>query len=533
MNEVISARDERLSFYQSNINFDEVTREEVKSTIASIADEKVAPLMAQLDSILSQKEDAISLSDVITDGIMFAKENGVKINPNTLDVAIGVAQEALKRVQLDSIGNVTGGEIVASYIKLNIYSVLSANIPFAGDIADLVPVAGTKNNTKFKVYSVEPVVGKAMGEMTEGETINGLTSGDTFAILERHETQVADGSATSFTFNLKAKEGDATNAKMERGVNECVVAGVTFIEDYDVSAKENPAKRVIAVDGNTYTVTFDYNAGTIKLDTTTALASGTKIYFEGSISTDELGSGTGSIKSEIVDYNYIAIPVSIDVVVNALKLRQVLQSVGLNLQANDLTLALMKIAEEVKQLKIKKALALSKDYGNGVDLSTATENTIAGRYKEFLIEVDSAKADIVEKSGLTSNIVLVGGKGLVRLFSGLSTDEAKTNSITSDETSVRFLGYLNGNIPCIYNPKHDTEYPTNGDGYESIFVIGNPVNPTQKVVISGVGLPILPNDDIGADANSNKTVRMMGKLVVSSNKDQRTRELVRRLKVKF
>jgi len=124
-------------------------------------------------------------------------------------------------------------------------------------------------------------------------------------------------------------------------------------------------------------------------------------------------------------------------------------------------------------------------------------------------------------------------RGLYTATSGMLCQEAKTNVIASDETSVRFLGLLNNGIPCLYNPKHDKEYPTDSDGYETIFEIGNPANPTQKVVVSGVGLPILPDDGIGSDSNSNKTTRLMGKLVVSANKDQRARELVRVIKVKF
>ena len=533
-NEVIKEREARVSFYESNINFDSLNRDNLSQVLARVTQEEVSPAMAQLDSLLADSSTKVSLSGILADAILGAKELGAEIDSNAVDLAVVMANKAIKEagVKLDGLGSVNGSEVLATYIKLNIYTVLGANVPFVGDIADLVPVAGARNNTKFKIYSVEPTVSKAMGDMTSNETINGLNSGDTFAILERHETQISDKDTDTYTFDLKAKKGDDDNAPMERGTNQIIVGGKIFLDDYEVSASENPAKRVVKVGDITYTGTFDYGAGKIKLEVSDSIGDGVKIYFEGSITTEEISKGTGSIKSDIRDYNYVAVPVSVDVVVNMMALRQALQSAGLNLQSNDLSLALMKISEEIKHLKIEKTLAVAQDYAESVDLTTQTESTVAERYKHFLITVEGARADITEKSGLTSNVALVGGRALVKVYSGLSTDSTKTNVISSNETSIRYLGLLNDSIPCFYNPKNDEEYPTDDDGFDSVFVVGNPADPTKKVVVSGVGLPIIPDDSMGSDTNSNKTTRLMGKMVVSTNKDPKSRELVRRIKVK-
>jgi len=530
MNKIIQERNDRHEFYRG-INFDGVDTDAVAAQLEPLSNSDVNERFAAFDSIFADTEKQISVSGLLGDALVAAKSRGINIDADTIDSAVATVDSILKTVNFDSIGGVQGAEIVASFIKLNLYSVLSSEVPFVGDIADLTPISGSKDNVKFEVIGIEPVVTKGMGEIAEGESISALNAGSVFASSERSGTQAFVKDTLEYTFNAKAQANDGTNTAIEKGVNEVVVGGSIFINDFDVSSSENTATRVAVVGGITYTATFDYAAGTIVLKLSDNIADGTKLLFVAGLSGDELSKISGVIKSDAKGYPYVALTYSIDTQVNTLKLRQMLQATGLNVQSNDLTIALNKTSEEIKFAKINKSLVVAKDFGDTVDLGAADESTLAEKYRHAVVRVDEAREDIATKSGITNRVVLVGGSGMVKLFSGLATEGNKVTKYQGDENSFRLLGTLADGTECYFNPQHDTKYPV-ADGVHTIFVIGNPSDVTKKAAISGVGLAFMP-DDLGKDIDSNQTTRIMGKIVVSTNKDARARELVRAIKVKF
>jgi hypothetical protein len=521
-------REDRVAIYSSLMDFDNIQdkKDEVVDLFANVI--KANDKLISFDSAVSS--DKINLPQIVGDVVLDLSKN-VEIDPYKFDAIVGAVIKVADEVDFDSIGSVQGGEVVASLIKANIYTIISADVPFSGTISDMVAISGGKSNTKFKMLVVEPVVTSANAGFSEGDGINGLNAGDLLAFSTRNQTFSFETDTLTYTFNIKKSNSDTDNYKMSRGTNEVVIGGSIFIDDFEVSSTENPAKRVITVDNITYTVTFKYADGQIVLEISDNIVAGTKIYMEGALDTSKLSEIVGGISSDIRDYNYIAHPVNLDVKFNIVKARELLQNASLNIATNDMAVALSKISAEIKQAKINKAISLATSFGSVIDIANADESTIADRYKRFLIGVEDARSDISTKSGLTSNIVLVGGSALVRIYSALSTDSAKTNVVTSNENSIRFLGFLNGTIPCYFNPKHDIDYPTTDDK-DKVFVVGNPTDPAKKPVVDGIGLPILP-DDLGADADSNKTTRLSGKVVVSANKDPRARKQVRELTVKL
>ena len=537
MNEVIKDREARKSFYATAIvDMDSIQEDGLKLAVKGTVE--ASDNLTMLDSAIKSATKT-DLATIITKSIQSA---GVKPTLDSIDMAVTTASKIAKKwiadknVDMDSVENVAGGEILGSLVALNIYSILSASLPFTGDIADLVPVKGAKDNVKFQLFSVSPMVKKGMGELEDGDELTALNAGKTMAMAERTDIQYFETDNLSYTFNIKKKDSDTTNYPMEKGVNEVLIGGNYQIElnDYDVNSRETTAKRIATTDdGVTITVTFDYEGGKITVDYSDNIEDGTPQYFSASLSSEKLMEIAGVVASELVDETYVAKPVVINTNVNTLALRQVLQSTGLNLSSNDLLIALSKVAEETKRKKIYYSTLFAKPFGETIDIDGASETTVAERYKHFLIGVEKARADIVEKSQITSNVVLIGGSGLVDIYSALSTEPNKTNKVMDDNNTIRFLGYLN-DIPCYYNPLHDEEHPVTDDGEHKVFVVGNPSDPAKKVVISGVGLPVLP-EDLGFDntSTSDKIISLQGKLVVSYNKSKRAKELARELTVKL
>lgn len=533
MSKVVDDRLARANLYGEMINMDEATVEDVANVTSAIVESTDG--MVNLDSIVSgagDKDNKINLSSIVAQAV-FAGTEG-QVTTDSLDVAFGLVSSISKRyehINMDDVGNISGGDIIATYVALNIFTVLSANLPFVGDIADLVAMQGGKDNTKFQVVSANAVVVDGMGETVKGDVINSVNAGKSMAYSERKDTQEFVTATLTYTFNAKKLVADTGNYAMERGTNEVIIGGSIFINDFEVASTEAVATRTVTVDSIDYKATFNYEAGTIVLVLSDNIVADTKIYFIASLSADKLGEITGSVGTEISTHTYVAKPVALNTKVNTLKLRQVLQATGLNLNSNDLVVALNKIAEETKAMKLEYATMFAKPFGTTIDITSATETTIADRYKHFLIGVEEAKANIVTTSQLTSTVCLVGGSGLVKLFAGLSNDATTTRIITDDNNSIRRLGVLNNSYECFFDPNHDTKYPIVGQ-VSKIFVVGNPSEPSKKVAIAGVGLPILP-EDLGLDTNSNKTISLQGKMVISFNKESRSQELVKTLSVKL
>ena len=533
---VPTLREERKSVYTHNIDFDNVELDTIENVSMQIIDSSES--LTHLDSIIAMtSNDSENLSSIIGKALM---TSGVSVNADTVDMAFGVAgaiAKSYQNIELDSVGNVQGSEVIGSLVALNIYAVVSASLPFSGDIADLVPVNGGKDNTKFQVISAIPVATTGMGEFSKGDIITPVNAGKSMAFAERVGRQEFVTDTLQYVFETKKISTDSSAYPMEKGTNEVVISDAqndieVFLNDFDVSSAETTSVRQVTAGGIDFKATFDYANGSITLDISANITATTPITFIASLDSEDLGAISGSVGTKLEENTYVAKPVVLNTKVNTLALRQVLQTTGLNLVSNDLVMALNKIAEETKRRKLDFAIQFAYGYGATIDIASADTNTIADRYKQFLIGVEEAKADIVKNSQITSNVVLVGGKALVKLYAGLSTDSNTVNIVNDDSNSIRYMGTLNGVYPCYYDPNHEVLNPTDPTTGDKIFVIGNPADPTKKASISGVGLPILP-EDLGFDSASNKITSLQGKIVVSYNKDANARELSRWINVKM
>jgi len=525
-NPIIEARESVIGIVADGLQNKEVTRDSIAQIVNGII--PVNEKLTQLDGIVADalgEEKVAGLGGVIADTIMSFTD---KVTPKLVYDALVVAQKTMDAiVEKDGVEALAGSEIVANLVKLNIYTMLGADIPFAGDFADMVKDSSA-NGLRYKMYSVDGVVAKTIGELKEGDYINGITAGAVFALTEREETQKFVTDTLTYTFNLKVAPTDSSNYPMQKAVNEVYIDGVEF-NDFGATSTNSIFKAVGEVQGVEVVVTFDYGAGTIKVEFASNITDGTPIAFKGVLDNSKPSEVFGVIKSDIKDATYPAIPIGVNIQTQSLKAREILVATGLNIQSNDAVLAYSKISEEVKFAKIKKAEILAKDYGDALDLTTQTESTVAERYKHFTMLVDSAQGDILAKSGISGQAVVKGGSAVRKIFSGLK-GVPYTRAFDVKENTIQVLGEVDGTL-FMYDPTHDIRYPKDSNGYDVVFVINNPADVGKKPVISGVGLPIVP-DDLGSDANANKTIMVSGEIPISPNKDPRAREQVRKLKVK-
>ncbi len=491
-----------------------------------------------LDSITLDgvNDEPISLTDIIAGTIYMAhNESGLDITADSIDSAIITTQKVLDSldVDLDSATPEARG-IVAQIVGLNIYTSINAQLPFTGNVSDFV---GDKNTGKFKLYSVESEAQKDAGEIKKGESLVGANAGKRFAFLTRDEEMKYVAGTTTYTFNLKNVAKDANNYPMEKGRNS-VTIGSVFVDDYEADSKAKKTTRnavVVKEDGTEVdvTVTFDYEAGTIKAEFTADIDADTPLYFEAALDTSDIDKVAGALNVDIVDENYIAQKVAIDVKANAFDIREALQVAGININATGLRFALNKVESERGALEIAKVRSLAKPFGGVINIKTAQEQTIADRYKHIVKAVANAGADILEKSLIAGNLAVVGGSAVVDIVNALGTSRVDVDRLkqTNSQNGLRELDTLYG-VRYYFDPTHDEKYPLDGANNDehTLLVVGVANDQLKRAVIGGVGMPILPEQPIN-EISGTKTTRLLGSVVVSPNRNERARNQARKLKV--
>lgn len=504
--------------------------------------------LATMDALMPSGDSAHSLQDTIVAGIHSAQASGVQVTADAIDLSIAVAGmlHDTKLVTMDGIDSVDGSGIVASAVAFNQYVILNSNIKgLDGNISDMEAIkSGDKTNTKFKLYSFNPMVTEGMGDLADETILTPQNASSPMAFATRRETIVKADLVTSYVFDIKAKSDDTGNYKIGRGTTEVIIGDTGIsLNDYEVSAQETKPKRTITLNDKQIDMVVDYALGkvTITLEDNATLANGTKIYVTSALSSDKISEIRGFVGSDIQDFTYVANPVTIATKASMMDIRQVNQSVKHALLPVGLQVAGQKIASELIGLKIDLATQFSTRSGTPIDLTTnrglATTNEA---YKLLTVGIDRASVEILEESMLTDKVIVIGGKGLVDAFGMMAKNtDGMTVRDTNEANTFKFLGYLDGKYPAYYDPRHDTTYPlvdengaVSGTASENVYstlnIIGTPTDPAKRAVISGVGLPIIPVD-LKINDDSEQKVALEGKLIVDANKDPHARKLAKTL----
>ncbi len=519
------------------------------AVINKITHDETNEKFVTLDGLLGQDEKANDLATILGAGIAFAKSQGVHVSVDAIDLSIATASMLADSnlVTMDGINSVDGSGVIATATAFNQYVILNSAINgLDGNIADMESIkSGDKSNIKFKLYSFNPEAVNGMGSVVDNTILTPQNVSLPMAFAQRNLELAKVNLVLTYTFDIKAKDADAGNYKIGRGVTELIIGDTGIaLNDYEVSAQETAPKRTITLaNGKSVTLQVNYDAGTavVTLEDNLTLADGTKLYLSTSLDAGLIGEIRGYVGSNIQDFTYVAHPVTIGTKANMMDIRQVQQQVKHALLPAGLQVAGMKIASELIAKKIDLATKFSTLSGTPIDLTTnrglATTNEA---YKLLTVGIDKAGVEILEESMLTDKVMVIGGKKLVDAFGMLAknTDGLSIRD-TNDANTFKFLGYLDGKYPAYYDPRHDTKYPlvdTTGvvsgtpanNIYSTLQVVGTPADPSKRAVITGVGLPIVPVD-LKINDNSEQKIALEGKMIVDANKDPHARKLAKKI----
>ncbi|MGW8169648.1 MAG: hypothetical protein ACWGHH_06555 [Sulfurovaceae bacterium] len=536
--DIVALRNGKINYINKGLNGDKLG-ETISNTLSM--DES----FETLDGILAGGEKEVDLCGITMNTIASAQHNGVNISADAIDASIEVAKQIGESdlMSMDGIQSVDGSGIVASVVALNQYYILNSNIAgLDGNIADMESTG--KDNLTYKVFSANPIVTKGMGDLADGTALTPLNAGQIMAHTMRNGELVIADAVLSYTFNVKKLSTDSSNYGIARGVTEVVIGDTGIsLNDYGVAAQETIPKRTVTIGGKQVTMTVNYTAGTVVVAIEAgALAVGTVLFVDTALDYSKTSEIRGMVGNEIADYDYVAKPVIIGTKASVMDIRQTQQQIEFGLIGGGLKTATEKIAHEAQYIKLGLASRFAKLFGTAIDLAASTDYaTTQEKYKVLTANIDTASVAIGEESGLTDNVIVVGGKGLVNAFNMLAQTDASGATVRdiNDANGVKYLGLLGGRVPAYYNPLHDTNYPLvdstgvvsgtpANNKFNTLMIIGTPADVSKRVVISGIGMPILPID-FKINSNSEQEFGLEGKTVLSANKDPRARKLVKKI----
>ena len=506
----------------------------VKSGVESLEGVLLHPSILTADMSAVEGE-GYTMSNLIVDAIEGThKTLGLELNEGTVNKALAAVDKVVSGFSADAIGSTKGREVVAQTIGVHIISAISANLPFSGNIATFVSDGntGAGGSTKAKIYYTIAKANKSIGDIEVGDSFDGIKALTPYASMAREETMITTTGITTYSFNLKVKTTDSANFKMEIGRNSVMVAGVE-LDDYEADSSAKKTNRNKEVDGVTYDAEFDYALGTIVLNLSAA-ADGDTVAFSASLDRTDLTDIVGQMATDIQDDNYTTKPLYLDIVTNALDIRETFANTGIDLKANSFGKAIEKILHEILGSEITAMRGLAVAYGNTIDIVGNQRDTIAETYKPIVMHIDTARAEMITDSGQAGNITLIGGVAVEKIISALSLDSGNGVGTRSKsfQNLVRHVGDIRQDISGYFDPTHDAKYPQNEDGEEVIFVVNTPTEDLKKPILSGIALPVLPEGDI-RDLTGSDKIRLSGTFVASRNKNSRLSKQVKKITVRI
>ena len=506
-----------------------MTLDSVKQTVGQFQDSVDTKGILNGDLSISENE-GYSLKDLVADAIVGTHASfGVELTESTVGKALASVEKVLKEIKLDAVGSSRGRENVASIIGIHIISAISANLPFVGNLASFQ--SDNRKSTKAKIYYTASVATRDMGDILAGDLLDGVKALSPFAITVRHGSMLSVAGTTDYAFDLRAKEADTENTKMEIGRNSVMINGVE-LDDYEADSSAKITKRNKEEDGITYDAEFDYALGTIKL-TVSEAKDGDAVTFVGALDRTDTEKVAGQLTTDVQDENYTTQAVVIDITSNALDVRETFANTGINIKDNSFGKAIEKVLHEVLGLELLAVRGLAVAYGTELDIAGNQRDTVAETFKPIVMLIDTAKGEMITDSGQAGSTTILGGAAVEKLVSALSLDSGNGVATKSKgmQNLVRECGKIRGDITVIFDPTHDEAYPV-VDGVSTFLVINTPSEDLKKPVLSGIGLPLLPEGDI-KDISANDNLRLSGTIIGSRNKNSKLSKQVKKITVRL
>lgn len=450
-------------------------------------------------------------------------------------LAVESALALASEYDMDESLNPQGTLIARVLLGLNLFLVSSVKPIFIGSVNNL---ESDITGLKLRLLEAKSSVVRTAGEITAVGA--DITSTDAiykeFAFLSRKKTIQHVVGTTSLTFNLKATDTDATNYQMQRGMNSVSVLGYK-LEDYETDSKGSISKRYATLtneDETTFDVEaiFDYTAGTIEVNFTNGepLAD-TNIFFRASLDTTNIDEIAGAISSKIEPTTFVAQRVVLDIVGRLFDIRE-MGAMGISAKQISTLMATSKIENELIMNLMLELFSMGKEIAGVIDVQNAVENTtVHDRYGNLIKAILNAHSDIVTKSGENGVCCIVGGSAIFDIVNSLSTsNNAGQKDFTASKGSDRGIRKISviggGRIIAYYMPTFDDLFPiTNGES--KICVTNAPSDTLKRPVLTGIGLPLMPDTDNITELSGATTTRLSGSFVAEANPTSNLSEQVR------
>jgi len=493
------------------------------------------------------------------DIVRAVQSRGIPIANDAIDSALtaiaqlGRDQTALGNMgaTVDGVMEVRGADLVVQLARLNFLSIINSNIPnVVGEIGDFVedahssPIGG---GTAYKIYEISDVVTDGKGDLATNTELNTKNIFTPVTTLAREAVQKVEGGKLTYTFDVKINKEATENYPLRRGHTEVVIAG-TGINFTDINVKNKNTNFSDYEEVNDKKVTFDvkYTDGQviITLEEDGVLPVGTSIIFKASLDSAKTSETRTYFGSDIQSNTYVAELVNMGTKINVIDDAEIKKNIGLALLPRGLRISEAKRTAEILG-RIVKYITLLAGNGGNIDITDSTYSTRAEEYKAVINLISQTSKDIATETAIAGagRLATFGGKDLITLMNLSSPSGSGNNVVATDANGFQYLGMLDNTYPCYYHPIYDEDNPmTDKDGviqddatkntYFNITVCGMPIEPSRRIVLKGMPIPIQPVTKVGVDSNLVMDIPITGQQIVSINKSPKSQKLSKKLYIK-
>jgi len=448
------------------------------------------------------------------------------------------------KVALDSVNELVGAEMVRQVVVSNANIIVNSTLGGAiGHVSNFKQGVSNGMGTTYMVFSQEAIVTNGKGDLPTGTILDSRNIFQNVASLARSTMFKKETDKLTYTFDVKVGKGDADNYKIKVG-RTSVDFGLTGVTLDDQGADQNDTTyttdKNLPNGGGKVTLEINYPAGTVKaiLADNATLADGEIISVVTQLDDEKLSEIRTLIGQKYTPHVYTPSPIDIGATIRIDREKEIKKNIGTSVLPSTMQTSMSMISSS----NLKRAIGWFTGYAKVFEVISIKMDLGLGTTQEYYkLLMDSISRASTSRLTLTNiqgadNTLIIGGSGLEKIFnlanSGTNTN---TNKERNSANGFRRIGLLNGDYPSYFYPNYDEENPKcdeNGvvtgdaekDIYDSITVVGMPIDATKAMVIKGTTSPIVPlkvkmNEDLEV------TFMLHGDMILMPNKDPRSKQL--------
>lgn len=483
----------------------------------------------------------VPLREIMMDAI---ETEGISANQmySILDNAIRLSESDRLATSLDGVNELVGAEIVRQTIVGNANVIIHSSLNGAvGHISNFEQVAGNGMGTNFTIYSHEHIVTDGKGNLKTNTVLDSRNIFSDAGTLGRKGVIKKVAGVLEYEYDVKiAKDGDNYPIKVGRTSVDFGFSGVT-LDDQGADQHDTTYTTDKNIKGGEkVTLEIDYALGKVKLklQSNNTLPDGAILAVLTQLDDSKLEEIRTLLGEKFTSYVYTASPVDIGTKVRIDHEKEIRRNIGKTLLPSGMRSSM----DIITSGHLQESIFWMTNYADVFEALNIEFNlslsSINEYYKLLLDSVSRGATELMNRTNIlgANNILILGGSGLEKIFnlshSGINTNTHKTKTSAN---GFRQIGRLNGDYPSYYYPLYDEENPKcNKDGvvsataadnvYDSITLVGMPVDATKALVIKGITDPIAPNK-VNLNANNEILVFLHGQVIIMPNKDPRSKQL--------